>query len=82
MPTHENSVCKKILDVFAEGPGTVDDFVLELGVTANRVTGTLCYLVKTKKLTRRPFYLPPEMKRSGKDKVFLYSLRSYEKKAA
>lgn len=78
----EQSISEKIIGVFTEGPGTVDDLVIELGMPANRITGTLCYLIKARKLTRRPFYLPPEMKRPGKNKVFLYSLCSYEREAA
>lgn len=79
----EPSITKKILAVFKEGPGMIDDLVLELGMPSNKISGTLNYLIKTRKLVRKPFYLPPEIKkRSGTGEVYLYSLRSYEKLAA
>jgi hypothetical protein len=78
----EKSISEKIIDVFTDGPGTVDDLVIELGMGSRKITGTLCFLMKTGKITRRPFYLAPEIKKPGRDRVFLYSLRSYEQKAA
>jgi len=77
----EKSITEKILDVFGEGPGMVDDLVLELGISSRRISGTLNYLIRTRKLVRRPFHVPPEIKRSGRDEVYLYSLRSYKEAA-
>jgi len=75
------SISEKILAVFEEGPGMIDDLVMELGMSPNRISGTLNHLIRARKLERKPFHLPPELRKPGKSEVFLYSLRSYRKAA-
>jgi hypothetical protein len=75
------SISEKILAVFEDGPGMIDDLVLELGMSSNRISGTLNYLINAKKIERKPFHLPPELRKPGKSEVFLYSLRSYRRAA-
>ena len=78
----EQSISEKIIDVLSDGPGMIDDLVLELGMAPNRISGTLNYLIRSRKLVREPFRVPLERRKSGgKSEVYLYSLRSYGKAA-
>jgi hypothetical protein len=80
---HEPSISVKIIDVLNDGLGMIDDLVLELGMAPNQLSGTLNYLIRARKLVREPFRVPLERRKlGGKSEVYLYSLRSYDRKAA
>lgn len=76
------SVSEQIIGVLQDGPGMIADIVLELGMEPRQVSANMNYLVRTRKLRRRPFHVPAEMQKPGKSTVWLYYLPSHEVRAA
>jgi hypothetical protein len=76
------SVSEQIIGVLQDGPGMIADIVLETGMAPRQVSANMNYLVRTRKLRRRPFHIPAEMQKPGKNTVWLYYLPSHEVRAA
>ena len=71
------SITEDYLKVFEDGPGLIDDVVLELKTDPRRTSAMLNHLVRTRRLVRQPFWLCPELKKDGRETVWLYSLPDY-----
>jgi hypothetical protein len=84
----DKPIGEQITDVFIDGPGFLNDVMMDTGFTKQRASSNLSDLVKRGKLVRIQFRLPEDLRRERNERmdsrewVWMYSLPSYEDIAA